>query len=159
MHLVFKAESETNDNLQFLSTLLPWFEKLHYATKSAEMVVVFPPLMHSMYLVWVYSRLVSRSCNHMTTKGADYISFRPSKSRYIQFAVLLAWENSWHFAIICHHWFPTKWLIRNDKRNSILLTRIWVVRLIGWGKFLTNQKHYPWLGSEVSSVWELLWPL
>ena len=72
MHLMFKAESETNDNLQFLSTLLPWFEKLHYATKSAEMVVVFPPLMHSMYLVWVYSRLVSRSCSHMTSKGNYY---------------------------------------------------------------------------------------
>ena len=56
--ILFKAEAETNDNLQFLSTLLPWFEKLHYATKSAEMVSVFPPLMHTMYLVWVYSRLV-----------------------------------------------------------------------------------------------------
>lgn len=51
-----KAEAETNDNLQFLSTLLPWFEKLHYATKSADMVSVFPPLVHTLYLVWVHSR-------------------------------------------------------------------------------------------------------
>ena len=80
MLLVFKAESETNDNLQFLSTLLPWFEKLHYVTKSAEMVVVFPPLMHSMYLVWVYSRLVSRSCNQITTKG-DYYSDHANQNK------------------------------------------------------------------------------
>ncbi|XP_020627063.1 dynein beta chain, flagellar outer arm-like isoform X2 [Orbicella faveolata] len=53
---IAKAEAETNDNLQFLSTLLPWFEKLHYATKSADMVSVFPPLMHTLFLVWVYSR-------------------------------------------------------------------------------------------------------
>ena len=53
-----QAEAETNDNLQFLSTLLPWFEKLHYATKSAEMVAAFSPLMHTLYLVWVYSRFV-----------------------------------------------------------------------------------------------------
>ena len=32
-------------------------------------------------------------------------------------------------------------------RNGPILT-IWVVRLIGWSKFSTNQKHYP-----VSSVW------
>ncbi|XP_066025345.1 uncharacterized protein [Pocillopora verrucosa] len=53
---IAKAEAETNDNLQFLSTLLPWFEKLHYATKSADMVSVFPPLVHTLYLVWVHSR-------------------------------------------------------------------------------------------------------
>lgn len=53
---IAKAEAETNDNLQFLSTLLPWFDKLHYSTKSTEMVAVFPPLMHTLFLVWVYSR-------------------------------------------------------------------------------------------------------
>ena len=101
MHLVFKAESETNDNLQFLSTLLPWFEKLHYATKSAEMVVVFPPLMHSMYLVWVYSRLVSRLCNHMTNEG-DYYSDQENQNKKFNSQFLLA------DILSCHHWFPSK---------------------------------------------------
>ena len=101
MLLVFKAESETNDNLQFLSTLLPWFEKLHYATKSAEMVVVFPPLMHSMYLVWVYSRLVSRSCNHMTFKG-DYYSNQENQNKKFNLQFLLA------DILSCDYWFPTK---------------------------------------------------
>ncbi|EDO43528.1 predicted protein [Nematostella vectensis] len=53
---IAKAEQEANDNLQFLSTLLPWFEKLHYTTNSREMVAIFAPLMHTLYLVWAYSR-------------------------------------------------------------------------------------------------------
>ena len=32
-------------------------------------------------------------------------------------------------------------------------TQIWVMLLIGWSNFSTNQKHYPDLGSDVSSVW------
>ena len=34
--------------------------------------------------------------------------------------------------------FPAKWRLRNERRNSILMT--WVVLLIGWGKF--HQRHY-----------------
>ena len=30
---------------------------------------------------------------------------------------------------------------------------IWIVLLIGWSKFSANQKHYPDLGSDTSSVW------
>lgn len=47
--------------------------------------------------------------------------------------------------------FPAKWRLRKDCNNSILvwrvITQIWVVLLIGWGKFrnTTNQKHYPGL--------------
>ena len=32
-------------------------------------------------------------------------------------------------------------------------TQVWAVLLIGWSKFSTNQKHYPDLGSDTSSVW------
>ena len=37
--------------------------------------------------------------------------------------------------------FPAKWRLRNERRNSILMTRyfpIWVVLLIGWNKFPTR---------------------
>ena len=34
-------------------------------------------------------------------------------------------------------------------------TYIWVVLLIGWGKFLANKKHYPDLGCVASAVWNL----
>ena len=39
--------------------------------------------------------------------------------------------------------FPAKWRLRNGRRNSILI-QIWV---------LLNQKHWPGLGSDKSSVW------
>ena len=32
-------------------------------------------------------------------------------------------------------------------------SQIWIVLLIGWSKFWANQKHYPDLGSDTSSVW------
>ena len=34
-------------------------------------------------------------------------------------------------------------------------TKIWVVVLIGWSKFSTNQEHYLDMGSDASSVWNL----
>ena len=52
--------------------------------------------------------------------------------------------------------FHAKWSLWNERRNSILMTvtcQICVVLLIGWSKFSTNQKHYPDLGSNASSVW------
>ena len=37
---------------------------------------------------------------------------------------ITAWENSWHLAIWQRcHWFPCKWRLRNEHRNSILMTR------------------------------------
>ena len=51
--------------------------------------------------------------------------------------------------------FPAKCRLRNERRSSILrtiTTQIWLVLLIGWSKFPTNQKHHPYLGSDVSSV-------
>ena len=49
-----------------------------------------------------------------------------------------------------------KWRLRQERRNSILTTQIWLVLLIGWTKFprgRTNRKHDPDLGSDTSSVW------
>ena len=68
--------------------------------------------------------------------------------------VKLAWENSGNFATL-----P---LVspRNDVwRTSTKIphrwgvTKIWVVLLIGWKFASTNQKHYPVLGIDASSVW------
>ena len=65
---------------------------------------------------------------------------------------IVAWENTRDFATP-----PT----RNDaweKSSEIpnwwrVTTQIWVVLLIGWSKFWTNQKHYLYLNSVASSVW------
>ena len=49
------------------------------------------------------------------------------------------------------HWFPAKWRLRNERRNSILMTRhcFWLV--LRRKKFYsTNQNHDPDLGSDVS---------
>ena len=54
--------------------------------------------------------------------------------------------------------FPAKWHLRNERRNSILMTRQhphlgsasdWSCRVGN----STNQKHYPELGSDASSLW------
>ena len=73
-------------------------------------------------------------------------------------ASTLAWENSQHLATLqlvslpndvwetsaeIPYWWP-------------VTTQIWVVLLIGWIKFprgTINQKHYPDMGSDASSVW------
>ena len=52
--------------------------------------------------------------------------------------------------------FPAKWRLRNERRNSILMTRHYpdlVIAVIGWKIASTNQKLYPDLGSDASSVW------
>ena len=59
--------------------------------------------------------------------------------------------------------FPDKWLLRNERRNSMLMTRHypnlgsssdWSCRV---GKFdLTNQKHYPDLGSGAYRISALI---
>ena len=71
------------------------------------------------------------------------------------FSTILAWENSRHFA--------ASPLVspQNDVWETTaeipywwrITTQIWVVLLIGWSKFWTNQTHYPDLGGDASSVW------
>ena len=68
----------------------------------------------------------------------------------------LARENSGHFPT---GGFPMKWHLRNECRNSILMMYGYLdlgsaSDWIKASKFLTNQKHYPDLGSEASSVWD-----
>ena len=71
----------------------------------------------------------------------------------------LAWKSSWHFRDTNCTGFPAKWWRRNERRNSILMTRRypdlgsasdWSC-LVGFAS--TNQKHYPDLASHASSVW------
>ena len=49
--------------------------------------------------------------------------------------LVLARENSWHL-VMPPRWFPVKWCLRNECRNSTLMrhstTHIWVMFLIGW---------------------------
>ena len=56
--------------------------------------------------------------------------------------------------------FPAKWCLRNERRNSILMTphyadlgsaSDWTEANFPHG--MTNPKHYPVLGSDASSVW------
>ena len=53
--------------------------------------------------------------------------------------------------------FPAKWRLRNERRNSILMTRYlgsasdWLRQISQSGT--TNQKQHPDLGSDASSVW------
>ena len=76
----------------------------------------------------------------------------------MQLTTTIARENSWHLATLPLVSPP------NDTWETsaeipycwCVTTQFWVVLLIGWIKFqrgTTNQKHYPDLGSDVSSVW------
>ena len=54
-----------------------------------------------------------------------------------------------------HHWFPPRDIVSKKRSQKFYTDDIWVVILIGWRKFLTNQisTTYLDLGSDVSSVW------
>ena len=79
---------------------------------------------------------------------------KPGLSSY-KATQIVAWENSQHF--------PTSLLVslRNDVWEtraeipywSRVTSQTWVVRLICWKLVPTNQKHYPDLGGDASSVW------
>ena len=70
---------------------------------------------------------------------------------------LRAWEktkNEWGTDATDR--FPAKWRPRNDRRNSVLTTHHYsdLGSASDWLKIcLTNQKHYPDLSSDASSVW------
>ncbi|XP_064650622.1 uncharacterized protein LOC135502065 isoform X3 [Lineus longissimus] len=52
---ISQAIEDTNDNLKFLQTLMPWFQDLHDATDTKEFLKMFGPLVHTVLLVWCYS--------------------------------------------------------------------------------------------------------
>ena len=58
---VVQAITETEENLKFLKTMLSWFEQLHENLDPKELANLFPPLTHTLLLVWQYSRFVSFS--------------------------------------------------------------------------------------------------
>ncbi|XP_033103095.1 dynein heavy chain 9, axonemal-like [Anneissia japonica] len=53
---ISQAMVETEENLRFLKTLKHWFEQLHLASTPATMLTIFPPLVHTLMLVWSHSR-------------------------------------------------------------------------------------------------------
>ena len=83
----------------------------------------------------------------------------PLDSKYIEIGKQLAWENRRNFAT------PSVVFPRNNIWEMSaeipywwrVTTQIWIVLLIGRAAWesSTNQKHYPDLGSDASSVWNL----
>ena len=56
-----------------------------------------------------------------------------------------------------HWWFPRNYVWEMSAEIPYwwrTTTQIWVVPLIGWKFDSSNQKHYPDLGSDTSSVWD-----
>ncbi|XP_071959570.1 uncharacterized protein [Antedon mediterranea] len=60
---ISQAISETSENLRYLKTLQPWFEQLHMAYTPATMLNIFPPLVHTLMLVWSHSRYYHNPSN------------------------------------------------------------------------------------------------
>jgi len=55
---IHKALKETNDILQFWETMKPWFVELHEAINPLDQLRLLPPIVHTLLLVWQYSRFV-----------------------------------------------------------------------------------------------------
>ena len=78
--------------------------------------------------------------------------------KYFRCAWAIAYKNSRHFAT--PPLFSAKWRLRNERRNSILMTRhypdlcrdSWLAEA-NFPRGTTNQKHYPDLCSAASSLW------
>ncbi|XP_039611018.1 dynein beta chain, flagellar outer arm-like [Polypterus senegalus] len=50
-----KALFQAEENLQYLSTLLRWCEPLKLADSVSEILKYFPPLLHTLFLIWMHS--------------------------------------------------------------------------------------------------------
>ena len=46
----------TQENLLFLSTMMHWFESIHSCLEPPLMLQLFPPLIHTLLLVWSHSK-------------------------------------------------------------------------------------------------------
>ena len=66
-----------------------------------------------------------------------------------------AWENSWHFTMqpLVSLWNDVWEMTTEIPHWQCVTTQIWVMLLIGWKFASSNQKHYPGLVSDTSSVW------
>ena len=82
-----------------------------------------------------------------------------SQPRLQHFYSYLVWENNQHFATPPATGFPAKWRLRNERRHSILMTHHYqdLRSASDWLEISLNpnQKHYPDLGSDASSVWNV----
>ena len=87
----------------------------------------------------------------------SHINFNVHK--HGQALAIIARENS--DILPCHPWFPHKMMSEKQHRNSILMTHhyilrsgkcVWLVKA-NFTRCTTNQKHYPDLGWNASSVW------
>ena len=81
-----------------------------------------------------------------------------SQSKFVRkLEILIVWENGSHFATP-PRWFPYE--MTSEQRAQKFYkwgdtTGVWLVLLVGWNFASTNQKHYPDLDSDASSVWNL----
>ncbi|OQS01624.1 dynein heavy chain [Achlya hypogyna] len=81
---VFHARAEANDNVLFLAPLLPWFDSMERETDFTALGELFRPMMHSILLVWKWSRfyntpprlvvLVRQICNEIIRKAFAYMN-------------------------------------------------------------------------------------
>ena len=69
------------------------------------------------------------SCTSIIQAGGSSSDLRNGKQTWVPLLCAIA-DFSWR-----HYWFPAKWRQRNERRNFMLMWMIWVVLLIGWGKF------------------------
>ncbi|CAK4776251.1 unnamed protein product [Aphanomyces euteiches] len=81
---VFHARAEANDNVFFLAPLLPWFDKMENEPDFTALVDLFRPMMHSILLVWKWSRfyntpprlvvLIRQICNELIRKAFNFLN-------------------------------------------------------------------------------------
>ena len=68
-------------------------------------------------------------------------SLRKQPTFFLASALVSPWNDLWGMIAEIPHW----WCIT---------PQIWIVPLIGWSKFVTNQMHYPDLGIDTLSEYE-----
>ncbi|KAI0240669.1 Dynein beta chain, flagellar outer arm [Lamellibrachia satsuma] len=60
---ISKAVLDTQENLMYLSTMQRWFESLHSCLEPQLILQLFPPLMHTLRLVWSNSKYYHQDVN------------------------------------------------------------------------------------------------
>lgn len=53
---ISRSLKETNEILQFWDVMKTWFVELHDATEPLDQLRLLPPILHTVHLVWQYSR-------------------------------------------------------------------------------------------------------
>lgn len=55
---IAKVLEETKEILKFWEVMKPWFVEFHQATEPAKQLTLLPPIAHTIFLVWQYSRYI-----------------------------------------------------------------------------------------------------